>query len=107
MLKKGKKKSNLPLICGIIIPAQWDEDGNVIGVTIHTNDEKVYIVEHTKTGEELLNHINQKVEARGRVRERVDGSMLISVASYFSIENYEGTNRLSLMEANSSTESRP
>lgn len=100
LVKKDKKKSNLPLICGIIIPAQWDENGNVIGVTIHTDDEKVYIVEHTKRGEELLNHVNQKVEARGKIRDRVDGSMLISVGSYLSIENYEGTNRLSLMEAN-------
>ena len=100
LLKKGKKKSKLPLICGIILPAQWNENGNVIGVTIHTDDEKVYIVEHTKTGEELLNHVNQKVKARGKIRERIDGSLLISVGSYLSIENYKGTNRLSLMEAN-------
>jgi len=85
LVKKGKKKSSLPLICGIIIPAQWDENGNVIGVTIHTEDEKAYIVEHTKTGEELLSHINQKVEAMGKIRERIDGSMLISVGSYLSL----------------------
>ena len=100
MVRKGKKKSNLPLICGIIIPAKWDENGNVIGVTIHTNDESVYIVEHTKKGEELLNYVNQKVEARGKIRERMDGSALISVGSYLSIENYAKIDRLSLMEAN-------
>lgn len=100
MVKKDKKKSNLPVICGNIIPAQWDENGNVIGVTIHTNDEKVYIVEHTKTGEKLLNHVNQMVEARGKIRERMDGSLLISVGSYLSIENYKEMNRLSLMESN-------
>jgi len=100
LVRKGKKKSNLPLICGIIIPAQWDENGNVIGVTIHTNDEKAYFVEHTKKGEELLNYVNQKVEVRGKIRERMDGSVLISVGSYLSIENYAEIDGLSLMEAN-------
>jgi len=100
LAKKDTKKSTVPMISGIIIPAQWDENGNVIGVSIHTNDEKAYIVEHTKTGEELLDHVNQKVQVRGKIRERIDGRVLISVQSYFTNENQLETSRLGLMETN-------
>ena len=67
---------------GIIIPAKWDDKGDITGVTIQTNDERVYLVEHNRTGDELLNFIRKKVEVRGRVRERLDGNTLISVQSY-------------------------
>ena len=86
MVKKGKRKSGKPAIVGIVIPAKWDENGNVIGVTIHTDDEKVYFVEHTRTGEELLGLIHRKVEATGKIRERLDGSTLINVQKYKAIQ---------------------
>jgi hypothetical protein len=100
LIKKGKKKSNIPIISGTINPAKWDDFGKVIGVAIKTDNQQTYIVEHTKAGEELLNHINQKVEAKGRIRERIDGSTLISVRSYMTFEDRMAADRLSSIEAN-------
>lgn len=86
LMNKQNKKAGSPVIEGIIIPAKWDNNGKVTGVTIQTNDEKVYFVEHTRTGEELLGLIHQKVEAKGKIRERLDGNTLIIIQSYRKVE---------------------
>jgi hypothetical protein len=74
-----------PKIEGIIIPSNWDEDGNIKGVSLHTSDEKEYRVEHGGVGRELLAHIHQKVEASGKIRERLDGRLYINVHSFQSL----------------------
>jgi len=79
MKKKDKSKH---AIAGIVVPGTWDHQGNVTGVTIQAYDEKVYIVEHTQLGKELLNHIHEKVEVSGKIRERINGSISIRVKSY-------------------------
>ena len=85
-MKRCKKKSGKPVISGIVIPAQWDENGRVITVTIHTNNEKEFLVEHTRTGNELLNLIHKKVEVTGKIREQLDGKKCIGIKSYKTVE---------------------
>jgi len=72
----------IPKIEGIIIPSNWDDDGNTKGVSLHTSDEKEYRVEHGGVGREFLAHIHHKVEATGNIRERLDGRLYISVRDY-------------------------
>lgn len=79
MKKKDKSKH---AIAGIVVPGTWDHQGNVTGVTIQAYDEKVYIVEHTQLGKELLNYLHKKVEVFGKIRERINGSISIRVKSY-------------------------
>jgi hypothetical protein len=86
-LKSNKRQSRFSVISGIVIPVQWDAYGKVITVTIHTDDEKVFWVEHTKIGNELLNLGQAKVDATGKIRERIDGKTSIG------IKNYEITNK--------------
>ncbi len=81
----GKKKGK-PTIEGIIIPSTWDDDGNVKGISIYANDEKEYLVEQNSSGKELLNHIHEAVEVIGKIRERLDGRLLIGVRSYRTIK---------------------
>ena len=75
----------LPKIEGIIIPSNWDEEGNIRGVSLHTTDEKEYRVEYGRVGRELLAHIHDKVEATGKIRERLDGCLYINVRSYLTL----------------------
>jgi len=75
-------KRRTPKIEGIIIPSNWDDEGNIKGVSLHTADEKEYRVEHGGVGKELLSHIHRKVEAAGKIRERLDGRLYISVRDY-------------------------
>ena len=79
MKKKDKIKN---IIKGIVVPSNWDNQGNVTGVTIQAYDETAYIVEHVQLGEELLNHIHAKVEVNGKIRERINGSTSVRVKSY-------------------------
>ena len=81
-MKTNKRQSRFSDISGIVIPVQWDANGNVITVTIHTKDEKVFWVEHTKIGNELLKHGQAEVEVRGKIRERIDGKTSIGVKTY-------------------------
>ncbi len=97
-MNRPKKRSSKSVIRGIIIPAKWDENGKVTGVTIQTNDEKVYLVEHTRPGEELLGLIHRKVEATGKIRERFDGNTLISIHEYKIIEE-QFENNMHILEA--------
>ena len=90
-MHKEKRKTGKPVITGLILPAKWDDNGKVIGVTIQSNDEKVYLVEHTKAGEELLDLIHKKVEATGKIRERLDGRILINVQRYKVVNEQYGS----------------
>ena len=81
-LNSVKKKSQKSTISGIVIPDQWDTNGKVLAVTIHANDEKVFLVEHTKIGNDLLNFIHKEVEVTGKIRERLDGRASVGIKSY-------------------------
>lgn len=74
----------LPRIQGIVIPSNWDENGNIKQVSLHTSDEKEYCVEYGGVGRQLLAHIHSRVEATGKIRERLDGRLYINVRSFFA-----------------------
>ena len=82
-MSAGKR---VPKIEGIILPSNWDEDGNIKGVSLHTSDEKEYCVEYGGVGRELLAHVHHKVTAIGKIRERLDGRLYINVKSYMTLE---------------------
>jgi hypothetical protein len=69
-------------IRGIIIPVEWDDDGNVISTTIHTDNEEEYLIDQNKKGEELLAFIHHKVEVTGKLREGAYGNAIINVRRY-------------------------
>ena len=75
----------MPIIEGIVIPSNWDEQGNIKQVALHTPDE--YRVEYGGVGKELLAHIHSRVEATGKIRERLDGRMYINVRSFLTVND--------------------
>jgi len=79
--KKKQHKSGLR-VTGVIIPAKWDGLGSVIGVSIQTHDEKIYLVEPNFKGPDLLKFTREMVSADGDIREDLDGKTLISVREY-------------------------
>jgi lysyl-tRNA synthetase class II len=84
-----KEKTKEQTITGNVIPAEWDDDDNVIQVAIQTEDYDEYLVEHNGKGKELLAFIDYNVEATGTVRQRKDGELTISVKRYESLGEYE------------------
>lgn len=73
------------MIEGVVIPASWDENGIIIGVSLHTFDEKEYRIQLNGLGQELLDLVHQKVEAIGKISEGLDGSTQIVLSSYRKI----------------------
>ena len=85
----GGKKKTKPKIRGIVLPEKWNDEGSVISVAIHTDDETAYLVEQNRKGRELLKLIRCKVEAEGKIRERLDGKTILMVREYNTIDESE------------------
>lgn len=77
-------------ISGIVVPAKWDDAGNVTGTAIQSFDENEYIIENDSTGVMLKELIHKSVVVNGKIRERLDGQMLVRVLSVQSIPNRNG-----------------
>ena len=74
-------------ITGIILASQWDENGNVIGVSVYTDREEVYMVAQNERMKKLVNLIQSKVWVDGKIKEGLDGQKLVYVKSVKPLEN--------------------
>lgn len=72
----------LTTVRGIVIPVDWDEDGNVLAAAISSPDEQVYFIELDKKGKKMLELIRWEIEVSGVVRKIVKGRNTITVRSY-------------------------
>ena len=84
---KMKRPAQQNNITGIILANQWDENGNVIGVSVYTDREEIYIVAQTKQIKELVNLIQTKVRVEGKIIEGLDGKKLVYVKTVKTMEN--------------------
>lgn len=84
--KAGKENKEivdkLTTVRGIVIPVEWDGEGNALAVAISSPDEQEYVIEQDKKGKELIGLIRQEVEVSGVVRKVIKGSKTITVKSY-------------------------
>ena len=75
-----KERPILPKgITGIILANQWDENGNIIGVSLYTDREEIYSVSQNKRIKELISLVQAKVRVKGRIEEGADGLKSICV----------------------------
>ena len=81
MSTKGDEQCQPTKIYGLVIPADWDKNGNVIAVAISGFDEDVYLVDNDEKGERLLSVLRQEVEVVGIFREE-GGKERIKVKEY-------------------------
>lgn len=79
-------------IQGLIVPVDWDEEGNPLSVAVSTFDEEEYIVEKDKKGDKLFGLLREQVEVRGEVWIR-DGVKTIKVKKYVLINKPELINK--------------
>ena len=77
----GNDEDRLATIAGVIIPANWDRQGNVTGVSISAFDEQEYLVQKQVKGAELLLHLCKDAEVVGWV-EVEKGKKKITVKHY-------------------------
>jgi len=61
--------SKMIRIRGIVIPVEWDEEGNVVSVAVSAHDEDEYLIDGQGRGEEFKALMRREVEIRGELRE--------------------------------------
>jgi hypothetical protein len=79
--KEMKHRSGKVRVRGFILPTQWDKDGNIIEISLYTQ-ERPYVILWNKQGERLLRLIGVDVEITGFITGDDEGTKLISVTSY-------------------------
>jgi len=69
------------MICveGIIIPANWDEKGNVVDLAIATSDEKEYLITDKDQVARLKPLLRQEVVIKGILKATKEWKDIVSV----------------------------
>ena len=73
---------NPVMLMGIIVPVDWDEDGNALASVVSTPGEKEYLIEPDSKGKELLRLSRQEVKVVGLVGRSRKGRRTISVRAF-------------------------
>ena len=76
------KKLRMVTISGLIAPSEWDEDDNIVNVSLFTLDEKEYRIKNNEKAEELLEFIAHEVIIRGYEEEDEYGNKIIIVNEF-------------------------
>ena len=72
----------LTTVRGIVIPVDWNDEGNALAVAILGAGEEEHFVEQDEEGKKLLELMQQEVEVSGTVREAIQGHKVITVKSH-------------------------
>jgi hypothetical protein len=88
-LEQGcKNKLETTMICieGIIIPANWDSNGNVVDLAIATRDEEEYLITDKDQIARLKPLLRQEVEIEGFAQIQ-EGKRIIKVKKFSKLKN--------------------
>jgi uncharacterized membrane protein YcgQ (UPF0703/DUF1980 family) len=88
MKMKKDKTAKEETIVGYVVPSEWDNEDNVVAISISTEEDD-YLVEMNKLGEELFDFLDEDVEVTGLVREDRDGTKRIRITSYEVLEDVD------------------
>ena len=80
--KKRGAVDKLTTVRGIVIPVEWDEEGNALAAAISGSDEQEYVIEQDEKGKELLKFIRHEIEVDGVFRKAIKGRKTVTVKSY-------------------------
>lgn len=83
-MKKAKQPKEIT-VNGFVVPEDWDEDDNVVAISVTTDDDD-YLVDLNKLGEELFDFLDEDVQVTGLVRVERDGTKRITVTGYEVLE---------------------
>ncbi|NJB68294.1 hypothetical protein GGQ74_001967 [Desulfobaculum xiamenense] len=70
---------------GFVDPSNWNEDEEVVAVSIVADDSKEYVVENSGKGCQLLEYVDEYVKATGTVSKR-EGQHFITVQRFDVID---------------------
>lgn len=81
------------MICieGLIIPAGWDNKGNVVDLAVATRNEEEYLITDKDQVDRLKLFLRQEVEIKGILRTK-EGKRIIKVKRFSKLETKSNTN---------------
>lgn len=76
------------MVCieGIVIPANWDNNGNVVNLAIATRDEEEYLITDKDQIARLKPLLRQEVEIKG-ITQTQEGRRIIEVKKFSKLKN--------------------
>lgn len=82
------------MICieGIIVPANWDNRGNIVDLAIATRDEKEYLITDKDQITRLKPLLRQQVEIEGIIQTQ-EGKRIIKVKKFSKLKNWTNTSK--------------
>lgn len=78
--ERGEMNNHLITLRGLVIPVEWDEDGNIRNLAISTYDEDEYWIEMDHVINRMISILRKEVEVTGLIDE-TDGRKKIIVKS--------------------------
>ena len=76
------KKSHTATVTGIVIPADWNDDQEVVAAALAMADEQEYRIFGNRKGRELFGFLQHQVEATGTLDRDEKGRTVITVKRY-------------------------
>ena len=86
-IANAKLKKTMICLEGIIIPASWDNKGNIVDLAIATRDEKEYLISGKNQVARLKLLLRQEVELKGILQYRA-GRGIIKVEKFCKLGNH-------------------
>ncbi len=80
--KKERTGYELTTVRGIVIPVDWDDEGNALAAAISSPDEQEYLIKQDAKGKELVGLMRQEIEVRGVVKKGIKGRKTVTVRNY-------------------------
>ncbi|MBN2372804.1 hypothetical protein JXL19_03320 [bacterium] len=77
------------IIKGIITAVEWDEDNNIIAISLSTSDEEEYHIEDNPFMDELLNLVYEPVRVTGIINSDDFGYKSILIQKYELLDEGE------------------
>ncbi|MDD5203871.1 MAG: hypothetical protein PHS17_00540 [Desulfobacterales bacterium] len=77
-------KDELPkkvTLVGSVVPGNWDNEGNVIGISFQVERER-YVIELNEAGQELFDFLEEEVKVEGVCSTARNGIKRIRISSY-------------------------
>jgi hypothetical protein len=69
-MRIATRKAKRSVVRGLVSPAGWDADGNVVAVCIVSDQSVAHFIAPGGVGDEVRDHLRRFVCARGRVEKR-------------------------------------
>ena len=81
-MRRKNIKDSTTILHGIILPVKWDKNGKVMRISLNAPDEKVYTIDYSGPGKELLRHIREMIKVEGIILQKLNGSLYVKVKNY-------------------------